>query len=231
MTNITYYGHSCFMVDVGGVNILFDPFITGNDLAKNIDIMTLKPDYILLSHGHQDHILDAEAIAKNTGAPILSNFEIVNWYGGKGIENGIPANHGGMVALGDTGVNVRMMQAVHTSSFPDGSYAGQPCAFVVYTADEKHSFYYSGDTALHYDMKLVGEEFMLDFAILCMGDHFTMGSHCAAKAAEFVGADKVVAMHFDTFPPITLDRDQAHKFFRETGKTLIIPEIGESFSI
>jgi len=225
MTHITYYGHSCFMVDIDGVKILFDPFITGNELANDIDITTLNPDFILLSHGHQDHILDAEAIAKQSGATIISNFEIVTWYQGKGIANAIAMNHGGTVDC--NGVRVKMTNAVHTSSFPDGTYAGQPAGFVVTGADEK--FYYSGDTALHYDMKLIGEAGGVDYAFLCCGDHFTMGVDDAIQTADFVGTKNVIAMHFDTFQPITMDHDHATKMFQDQGVILKIPQIAEIF--
>lgn len=215
------------MVEIDGVSFLFDPFITGNEAAMSIDVSSLNPDYILLSHGHQDHILDAEMMAKQSGAPIISNFEIVNWYGDKGIGNGIPMNHGGTVDC--NGVHVKMTNAVHTSSFPDGAYAGQPAGFVI--KGKTQSFYYSGDTALHYDMKLIGDAGGVDFAILCLGDHFTMGIDDACLAADFVGTNNVIGMHFDTFPPITIDHDKAVHIFRDAGLSLKLPEIGEEFSI
>lgn len=215
------------MVEIDGVKLLFDPFITGNEVALSIDITSINPDFILLSHGHQDHILDAETIAKQSGASIISNFEIVNWYGEKGIENGIPMNHGGTVDC--NGVKVKMTNAVHTSSFPDGSYAGQPAGFVV--SGEDQSFYYSGDTALHYDMKLIGDDGGVDFAFLCIGDHFTMGLLDGVKAAKFVDTDKVIGMHFDTFPPIAINHDNAFSKFKENGISLKLPAIGETFSI
>jgi L-ascorbate metabolism protein UlaG (beta-lactamase superfamily) len=227
MTNITFYGHACFSVEIDGVRLLFDPFITGNEAALSIDVSSIHPDFIILSHGHQDHILDAETIAKQSGAPIISNFEIVTWYQGKGIDNAIPMNHGGTVDC--DGVKVKMTNAVHTSSFPDGSYAGQPAGFVVTGKDQ--SFYYSGDTALHYDMKLIAEAGGVDFAMLCLGDHFTMGVDDAVRAAEFVGTNNVVGMHFDTFPPITIDHDTAIQAFQKAGLSLKLPEIGEEFQI
>lgn len=228
MTQITYYGHSCFMVEIGGQKLLFDPFISGNDATKTIvDLNAIIPDFIILSHGHQDHILDAEAIAKQSGATIVANFEIITWYGEKGIQNGIPMNHGGTVDC--KGVSVKMVNAVHTSSFPDGSYAGQPSGFVVSAGDT--SFYYSGDTALHYDMKLIGEAGGVDFAFLSLGDHFTMGVDDACLAAEFVGTKKVIGMHFDTFPPIAIDHDQAMKKFETAGLSLVLPDIGECFTV
>ncbi len=215
------------MVEIDGVNLLFDPFITGNEAALSIDITSLNPDFILLSHGHQDHILDAEVIAKKSVAPIISNYEIVNWYGEKGIENGIPMNHGGTVDC--NGVKVKMTNAVHTSSFPDGSYAGQPAGFVV--SGENHSFYYSGDTALHYDMKLIREDGGFDFAFLCIGDHFTMGIDDGIKTADFVGTNNVIGMHFDTFAPIVIDHDDAVEKFKKSGLSLKLPTIGETFSV
>lgn len=227
MTTLTYLGHSCFLMEIKDQTILFDPFITGNPATKGkVSLPTLTPDLIVLSHGHQDHILDAETIAKQSGCPILSNFEIVTWYEDKGIETGIPVNHGGTVDF--NGVKIKMTNAVHTSSFPDGSYAGQPAGFVV--SWDGGAFYYSGDTALNYDMKLIGEEFDLDFAILCLGDHFTMGASDAVKAADFVGTDKVVGMHFDTFPPIEIDHEATQALFTAAGKTLKLPIIGKSFS-
>lgn len=228
MTQITYYGHSCFMVEIDDVQLLFDPFITGNEATTGvIDLATITPDFIILSHGHEDHVLDAEAIAKQSGAPIVANYEIANWYGAKGIDNAISMNHGGVVDC--HGVSVKMVNAIHTSSFSDGSYAGQPAGFVV--KGKTQSFYYSGDTALHYDMKLIGDSGGVDFAFLCLGDHFTMGIEDAAMAAEYVDTKKVVGMHFDTFPPITIDKDEARQVFKDKGLSLDLPGIGDTISM
>lgn len=226
MKNITYYGHSTFMVEFHGVKLLFDPFISGNPLAEGkVDISTIHPDYILVTHGHQDHILDVEAIARQSGATIIANFEVANYFENKDL-NVIPMNHGGLLTL-DNDVNVKMVNAVHTSSFPDGAYAGQPSGFVVHK--DGNGFYYSGDTALTYDMKLIGEcpYTKIDYAFLCVGGHFTMELYDAARAAQFVGTEKVIAMHFDTFDPIKIDHDQAIKDFKADGIDLIIPEIGK----
>ena len=224
MTEITYYGHSCFMVELDGVKLLFDPFITGNEAALSIDVSEINPDFILLTHGHQDHILDAEAIARQSGATIIANYEIATWYQGVGIENTLPMNYGGTVDCG--GVAVKMVNAVHTSSFPDGSYAGQPAGFVV--TGETRSFYYSGDTALHADMQLIDK---VDFAFLCIGDHFTMGIDDAIRAAKFVGVTQVVGMHFDTFPPIKIDHTAAMEKCRQHALILKLPQIGETFTV
>lgn len=120
---ITYYGHSCFGIDLNGCHLLIDPFITGNPLASSIDVNTIKADYILLTHAHQDHVLDVELIAERTGATIISNYEIVLYYGAKNLK-GHPVNHGGTFKTAN--FSVKYVNAVHTSSFTDGTYGGQP---------------------------------------------------------------------------------------------------------
>ncbi|TAM94613.1 MAG: MBL fold metallo-hydrolase, partial [Chitinophagaceae bacterium] len=120
----TYYGQSCFAVQIKGKNILFDPFITGNPLAKDIDVNKIKADYILVSHGHQDHTLDLVSIAKRTGAIVVSNFEIIGWLAKQGILNGHPFNHGGKWKF-DFGT-VKYVNAIHSSSYANGNYAGNP---------------------------------------------------------------------------------------------------------
>lgn len=226
--HITFYGHSCFMIKQDGVSILFDPFITGNDKASDIDIKTLKPDVILLSHGHADHVLDAEAIAKNSGAKIIANYEVAQWFQNKAVENTHPVNHGGTVHLGK-GVHAKYVAAVHTSSMPDGSYGGEAGGFVI--ASSSGRYYYSGDTALTMDMKLIAMDGGVDFAFLCLGDNFTMGVNDAIKASEFVDTSKVIGMHFDTFEPIAIDHDHTHKAFANAGVELTLMEIGESITI
>lgn len=213
------------MVEMDGIKILFDPFITANELACDINIADINPDFILLSHGHQDHILDVEAIAKQSDSTVVGNFEVANYFSAQGVGNVIPMNHGGTVDC--NGVKVKMVSAVHTSSFPDGSYAGEAGGFVV--AGSSVSFYYSGDTALHYDMKLIAEDCDVDFAFLCLGDHFTMGVADAVKAAQFVDTKKVIGMHFDTFSPISIDHEKAVQSFADKGIDLKIPEISEEF--
>lgn len=230
MMNVTFYGHSCFMVEMNGAKLLFDPFITGNEKAAHVKLEDLNPDYILLTHAHADHVLDAEVIAKQSGAKIISNYEIVTWYQNKGIENVHPLNHGGGVDL-DFG-RVRYVQAVHTSSFMDGSYGGQPGGFVVSGKEEGQGcFYHSGDTALHYDMKLIAERYDLDFAMLCIGDNFTMDAQDAARAADFIGTGNIIGMHYDTFPPIEIAHDKAKALFADKGHTLTLMEIGETLEM
>lgn len=221
---LIYYGHSCFSVTACGKTLLFDPFITPNPLAAAIDVNKLAADYILVSHGHQDHIADAVSIARRTGAMVIANFEVASWLNAKGAPKTHPMNHGGAIKL-DVG-RVKFVNAVHSSTMPDGASGGHPGGFVVETADG--NFYYSGDTALTMDMKLIGESTKLDFAALCVGDNFTMGPEDAVKAAGFVGCDQVLGVHFDTFPLIKIDSVAAKAAFRAAGKQLHLLRPGES---
>ncbi|MDX1718948.1 MAG: metal-dependent hydrolase [Salegentibacter mishustinae] len=224
---ITFYGQSCLGIKIGEINVLVDPFITGNDLAKDkIDIKDLKADYILLTHAHQDHTLDAEEIAKNTGAVIVSNFEIANHYEEKGIEVH-PMNHGGNWEF-EFG-KVKYVNAIHTSSFPDGKYGGQPGGFVI--EGEHKNIYIAGDTALTMDMKLIPQHTSLDLAILPIGDNFTMGVEDAIIASDFVECDKVLGCHYDTFGYIEIDHEEAKRKFFDEGKDLMLLEIGESLEL
>jgi len=152
---LTYYGHACFAVEVVGKSLLFDPFVTPNPLAKEIDVNEIKADFILVSHGHEDHVADVIATAQRTGATVIAPYEVGDWFESKkGLKNVQAMNHGGAAAT-DFG-RVKLTSAIHSSSLPDGSYGGNPCGFVIETADG--NFYYSGDTALTLDRKLVGDQ-------------------------------------------------------------------------
>lgn len=221
---ITFYGHNSLLLEVSGTYILIDPFITGNPLHKDkLDIKSLKADYILLTHAHQDHILDAEKIAKNTDAIIVSNYEIAMYYQEKGFKVH-PMNHGGNWKFNFG--NLKFVNAVHTSSFPDGSYGGQPGGFVI--EGEHKNIYVAGDTALTMDMKLIPLQTKLDLAILPIGDNFTMGIEDAIIASEFVACEKVLGVHFDTFGYIEINHDEAKKKFNDAGKDLILLDFGSS---
>jgi L-ascorbate metabolism protein UlaG (beta-lactamase superfamily) len=219
---LTYYGHSCFAVRVNKRTLLFDPFITPNELAKDIDVDKIATDYILISHGHADHLADAAHIAKRTGATLISNFEIATWFGGKGVARIHPMNHGGTASF-DFG-RVKYVNAIHSSTLPDGASGGNPGGFVVECPEG--NFYYSGDTALTMDMKLIGESTTLKFAVLCIGDNFTMGVEDAIKAADFVNCREVLGVHYDTFPPIRIDRAAAQEKFKAAGKRLHLLQPG-----
>jgi len=222
----TFYGHASLELETGGKTILFDPFISPNPLAKHIDINTLKPDYILLSHGHGDHVADAAAIQKNSGAKIVAIAEIAGWYAAQGIENTHGMNIGGGFDF-DFG-RAKMVYALHSSSMPDGSYGGNPAGYVIYSEGKK--IYYAGDTALTYDMKLLAEE-NLDWAILPIGDNYTMGADDAIKACEFINCKNVIGVHYDTFPQIKIDKSAVMEKFIKAGINLKLPAIGETITL
>lgn len=220
---VTYYGHACFAVEVGNYNLLFDPFITPNELAKHIKVNDLACDYVFISHGHEDHLADAENILKRTNSTIVSNYEIATWFAAKGIKNYHPMNFGGQWNF-DFG-SVKFVKAEHSSVLPDGTYGGNPGGFIVKT--NTGNFYYAGDTALHYDMKLIGEYEKLDFAVLPIGDNFTMGIDDAIRAADFIKCNKIIGVHFDTYPYIKINKEEAIKRFAAKGKELILLNIGD----
>ncbi len=221
---LTFYGHSCFLAEVNGKKLLFDPFITQNELAKHININDIEADYILLSHGHADHVADAEALAKSTGATIVANYEVAMWYAGKGISKYQPMNTGGKWTF-DFGT-VKCVNAVHSSSMPDGSYGGNPMGFII-MSDEKN-FYYSGDTALTLDMQLIPMFAKIDFSVLPIGDNFTMGIKDATDAAKMIKCNTVIGVHYDTFGYIKINHIEAKDIFKKNSLELLLPTIGET---
>lgn len=223
---ITFYGHASLGIEVGGKHIIVDPFITGNPQAAGIDINTLKADYILLTHAHGDHILDAEAIAERTKAVIVSNAEIASHYAKLGFSSH-PMNHGGSWEF-DFG-RVKFVNAIHSSCFPDGSYGGNPGGFVI--EGEHKNIYIAGDTALTMDMKLIPMRTKLDLAILPIGNNFTMDVEDAIIASDFVECDKILGYHFDTFGYIKIDHEDSIRKFFDKGKDLMLLEIGESIEL
>lgn len=223
---ITFYGHAALGIKVGGKHILVDPFISANPLAEHIDIDNLKADYILLTHAHGDHILDVESIAKRTNAIIVSNAEIAGYYAAKGLQ-AHPMNHGGSWNF-DFG-KVKYVHAVHSSSFPDGTYGGNPGGFVI--EGEHKNIYIAGDTALTMDMKLIPMRTKLDLAILPIGDNFTMDVEDAIVASDFVACDKILGYHYDTFGYIEINHEEAIRKFFDKGKDLMLLEIGDSIEL
>lgn len=224
---ITYLGHASLAIEINGKHIIVDPFITANDLAKEINIDELKADFILLTHAHQDHILDVDAIAKRTGAQIICNAEMSYHYDAKGFET-VGMNTGGKYE--SDGIRIKSTIAFHSSSFPDGSYGGNPNGYIIEANGKR--IYIAGDTSLTQEMKLIPETIgQLDLVILPIGDHFTMGIEDAVFASDFVKCDRVLGYHFDTFPPIKIDKGQAKNHFSEKGKELILLEIGKSLDV
>lgn len=222
--NFTYYGHSCFSIEVKGTKLLFDPFITPNDLAnKIIDVDAVQADYILLSHGHADHVADCVRIAGRTGAKVICSWEIFEWLGKQQITNVHPMNTGGKWNFGD--FTVKCVVAQHSSGLPDGTYGGNPFGFIVYT--EEGNFYYSGDTALTLDMQLIPQWAQLHFAILPIGDNFTMDVADAVQCAGMIKCREIIGVHYDTFGFIKVDHEQAKQTFADAGCTLYLLKVGE----
>ncbi len=224
---LTFYGHACFGVEIKGQKILFDPFITPNELAKNIDVSRIEANFIFLSHGHIDHVADCVSIAKRTGATCVGSAEVAAWLEKQGVKKTHPMNHGGFIQF-EFG-SVKGVNAVHSSSFPDGSYAGNPMGFVFET--DEGNFYYSGDTALTTDMQLIPLWAKLDFAVMPIGGNFTMDVTDAIHAANIVNCDKIAGVHYNTFDLIKIDKEKARADFITAGKTLLLPAIGETIEL
>jgi L-ascorbate metabolism protein UlaG (beta-lactamase superfamily) len=221
---VTSFGHSCFSVETGGKSILFDPFISPNPLAAAIDVDSLYPDYMLISHGHIDHIADAVRIAMNSKCKVVGIWEIATWMEKKGIEMVHPMNIGGSWQF-DFG-KVQLTQAVHSSTLPDGSNGGSPTGFVV--QNEEDCFYYSGDTALFTDMALISKRYSLKVAFLPIGSNFTMDMYDAADAAVLLNCKTVIGMHYDTFGYIMIDHEEAVQAFASKGIELHLLKVGET---
>jgi L-ascorbate metabolism protein UlaG (beta-lactamase superfamily) len=224
--NFTYYGQSCFLLEAGGKKFLFDPFITPNPLAAAIDITSITADYILVSHGHGDHVADLVTLAKQTGAVVIAMVEVAEWAQKQGITNLHPMNFG--KTKFDFGT-VRMVWATHSSAMPDGSYGGNPAGFVLEV--DGNTVYFAGDTSLNMDMKLLADLYTLDYAILPIGGNYTMDVDDAILAAKFVACDKVIGVHYDTFPAIAIDKEDALDKFKRENLTLLLPAIGETITL
>ena len=223
---IRFYGHASLGIEMSGKHILVDPYISANPLAAHIDINTLQADFILLTHAHGDHILDVEAIAQRTNAVIVSNAEIAGYYADKGFQSH-PMNHGGSWKFNFG--KVKYVSAIHSSSFPDGTYGGNPGGFVI--EGEHKNIYISGDTSLTMDMKLIPMRTKLDLAIFPIGDNFTMDVDDAIIASDFVECDKILGIHYDTFGYIKINHEEAIRKFFNKGKDLMLLEIGSSIEL
>jgi L-ascorbate metabolism protein UlaG (beta-lactamase superfamily) len=223
---VTYYGQSTIEIETAGKKLLFDPFITHNELAKYIDVTSLKPDYILVSHGHGDHVADLVTVQKQSGAKVICIAEIAGWLGKQGIDNVHGMNIGGGFNF-DFG-RVKMVNAIHSSALPDGSNGGNPAGFVIYS--EGKAIYFAGDTALTYDMKLLEDE-NLNWAFLPLGDNYTMGADDAIKASTFINCKNIIGIHYDSFPVIKIDKGEVAGKFLKAGLNLKLPAIGETLEL
>ncbi len=219
----TWLGHSAFAFEIDGHAVLIDPFLTGNPLAPTT-ANELDAEVILLSHAHGDHSSDVVDIANRTGATVVTNFECGNWFLNKGVKNVFQGNPGG--SYHNDFMSVKWTIAHHSSSFPDGSYGGQPNGFII-TA-KGYKIYYAGDTGLFLDMQIIGDE-GIDVAFLPIGDVFTMGIDDSLRAIGFVGPKYVVPMHYNTWPPITQNAsDWANRVNSETdAKPIVLDPGGE----
>jgi L-ascorbate metabolism protein UlaG (beta-lactamase superfamily) len=221
---VKYYGHSCFSVHIGGKTILFDPFISPNVLAANINIREIKTDYIFIIHAHFDHVADAIEIAQNNNAQVVGIYELTQWFNQQGYANTHAMNIGGWwnFSFG----KVQMVNAVHSSTFADGSNGGNPAGFVVSSTHK--TFYYSGDTALTMDMQLIPRRHKLDIAFLPVGNNFTMDITDAITASDFIQCNTIIGMHYDTFGYIKIDHQAAIQAFETAGKKLLLFDIEQT---
>jgi L-ascorbate metabolism protein UlaG (beta-lactamase superfamily) len=221
--DLTWFGHAVLQLDVNGTTVLVDPFLTGNPAAATT-ADAVNPDYILISHGHGDHVGDAVAIAMRTGATVISNFEIANWFASKGVKN-THAQHLGGGHDWPFGY-LKLTLALHGSALPDGSYGGNPAGFLLTTGGKK--IYLACDTGLFGDMSLIGDE-GIDVAVLPIGDNFTMGPDDALRAVRLIRPKHVVPVHYDTFDLIAQDAASwAGRVEAETSAKVHVLKPGES---
>ncbi len=219
----TYYGQSSFLLETETKKFLFDPFISQNPLAKEIDLAKIEADYILVSHGHGDHVGDLISLAKQTKAMVIAIPEVIGWVAKQGIENVHPMNFGKYKF--DFGT-VRMVWATHSAGLPDGSYGGNPAGFVLEL--ENKQIYFAGDTGLTLEMKLLADLYKLDYAILPIGGNYTMDVDDAVIASNYIDCSKIIGVHYDTFPVIEIDSKMAVESFKRAQKQLLLPAIGET---
>lgn len=223
---LTYHGHASWTIESQGTTLLIDPFLTGNPLADTGPDQ-VKADYILISHAHGDHLGDTVAIAKRTGAMVISNFEIATYCQNQGLQaHALHIGGGYDFPFG----RVKLTIAHHGSSFPDGSYAGNPCGFLIKTGGK--TIYDAADTGLFYDMKLIGEQEALDVALLPIGDNFTMGPDDALYAVQLLQPKVVIPMHYGTFDVIQQDPHAfALRVEAETQAQCVVLEPGQSYTL
>jgi L-ascorbate metabolism protein UlaG (beta-lactamase superfamily) len=224
---VTWLGHGALALDIDGTAVLVDPFLTGNPLAA-ADPNDVKADFILLTHGHGDHVGDTIAIAQRTGAKVIANNEVANWVNQQGVADTHGMNPDGAIDFGFARVGFTI--AFHSSSMPDGSYGGEANGIVIETPDG-HTLYLAGDTGLFSDMQLIGEK-GIDLAVLPIGGNFTMGPDEALRAVKFIQPDAVLPVHYNTFELLQVDAPGwAQRVHNETDSKVIILDPGGSYDL
>jgi L-ascorbate metabolism protein UlaG (beta-lactamase superfamily) len=221
-TRVRWLGHACLWIESADQSILIDPFLTGNPAAA-CKPEELRPNVILVSHGHGDHLGDTVDIARKSGATVVANYEISEWLKKQGLEKVHGLQHGG----GNTFScgRIKLTLAFHGSVMPDGTYGGNPCGFLIYLKDGK-KIYDAADTGLFGDMRLIGEE-GLDLAIVPIGDNYTMGPDDAVRAVKLLQPKKVLPIHYNTWPVIAQDANAwAKRVSAETGATAEVVQPG-----
>ncbi|MBI3865318.1 MAG: metal-dependent hydrolase [Planctomycetia bacterium] len=226
-TSLTWLGHGAWQLDTAGKRVQIDPFLTGNPAAA-IAADAVTADFILVSHGHGDHVGDTVAIAKRTGATVISNFEITEWLTRQGVAKVHPMNTGG--AHNFPFGNLKLTIAQHTSMLPDGANGGNPCGFLIRLADGR-KIYHAADTGLFLDMQLIGEE-GIDVAILPIGDNYTMGPDDSIRAVKLIQPIRVIPTHFGTWDVIAQDaRAWAARVKSETSAEPVVLKPGEKLEM
>lgn len=227
MFKVTWLGHASFALSIDGYRLLLDPYLTGNPSAA-ADPDELEADFILISHGHGDHVGDAVDIAKRTGALVISNNEIMGWFKRQGVENAHGQHIGG--GYRHPFGYVKLTIAHHGSQLPDGSDGGNPAGFLI-TLKSGKKVYFACDTGLFYSMKLYGDE-GIDLAVLPIGDNYTMGPDDAFRAVELLRPGVVIPVHYDTWPPIRQDAAAwVDRVNGETDAEAVLLKPGETYTL